>query len=231
MSFTRFRASSTRSTTNAGSTQRLGIGARSSSRMNTPTRLANPQPTNPCSPPGVQSKFLVKPPKNSLFRCVGNFAGSHCIRSLTRRQNRSREPKSAKFPVNFPVNGEFGWGDWFDRGCIHHYTVSRLRRFPGGWQIAANWRALPLGFESLQRPMIASRRFRPSCLWARNSVSRHGARRRQKLVRLSRLLRDEAQHPALTRSFGRQVAQAGNSHTVGESPIERAPTDATDAAR
>ena len=33
-----------------------------------------------------------------------------------------------------------------------HHTVSRKRRFPDGWQIAANWRALPLGFESLQRP-------------------------------------------------------------------------------
>ena len=41
----------------------------------------------------------------------------------------------------------------------------------------------------------------------------------------------ELSQRALTRPFGRQVAEAGNSHTVGESPIERAPTDATDAAR
>jgi transposase-like protein len=55
-SFTRFRTSSTRSTTNAGSTPHSAIGALSSSRINTPARLSIQHP-NPCSPPGVQSRI------------------------------------------------------------------------------------------------------------------------------------------------------------------------------
>ncbi len=52
----RLHASWRTSTTNAGSTQHSDIGALSSSRTNTPTRLSIQHP-NPCSPPRVQSKI------------------------------------------------------------------------------------------------------------------------------------------------------------------------------
>src|SRR5207245_9579883 len=44
----------------------------------------------------------------ALFHCAANLAVTHFIPSLTGRKSRRPEPKSAKFPVNFPVSREFG---------------------------------------------------------------------------------------------------------------------------
>ena len=125
-----------------------------------------------------------------------------------------------KFPAKFPASREFGSGDGFDPGCIHHHAVLHSWRFPEGVRNASNWRGSYAAAWSL-RPLICGRatswRF---FLWARNPVSRQRRPLSSETRSNGELLRWKSEHLVLAGPFSRQVGETGNSHAAWESSMD-----------